>query len=303
KLELFHEKTEKNLRKTAYMEAEEAKKLQENIAGKFLAKNSVWFGEVALRVIGSFSMAFAPKNWKPAFTELMKGNFKGAYQVGKTDNPMTHLSGMGMLLGKGLGLLAKSEDPFNPAKTFFGKIREKVAWTSASTIELISTGVVINDRIRNQGIVVGGKKYPDFIGTVANVFNAAAYPVRWVLPIGVQNLDLEEVEARLIDGLLKLPANKIPEVIARVTSGIVEHLGAKSPEYTKIYSGIVNKLEKYHGISIIPPSTIESLERSYENSQNLPETTRKFSENLINPTDMQSRVLSSRENLATTSIA
>ena len=223
-----------------------------------MKRNSVRLGEVGLRTLGSLCMMFNYRKIVPAVSLLAKGEFKQAFMTAKVQDPATFLAGVGMVSGKAMGLLAKTYDPNDPPKTYWEEIRQKVFWTTSSFTEMIAQSSVAYDRAKNKRLVIGGKAMADYTGTVGNVLlTVPPYPTRLVLPYGKKVLDVDEVQARLLDELPKLPADKIPEVAARVTARMVEHIGEGGPGFSELYKGLLHKLNAFHNIQLLPSSQQE----------------------------------------------
>ena len=248
-----------DVRKLSYMNEQElAEHNKDRSAAGVLKRNSVRLGEVGLRTLGSLCMMFNYRKIVPAVSLLAKGEFKQAFMTAKVQDPATFLAGVGMVSGKAMGLLAKTYDPNDPPKTYWEEIRQKVFWTTSSFTEMIAQSSVAYDRAKNKRLVIGGKAMADYTGTVGNVLlTVPPYPTRLVLPYGKKVLDVDEVQARLLDELPKLPADKIPEVAARVTARMVEHIGEGGPGFSELYKGLLHKLNAFHNIQLLPSSQQE----------------------------------------------
>lgn len=243
-----------DVRKLSYMtdkEAEEHNK--ERSPAGMLKRNSVWFGEVGLRTIGSLSMVFNLFNLKKGFAPLSKGNFKQAFDAVKTENDFTRNAGYLMVAGKVMGLSAQTYDPNNEPKTYWQEIRQKVLWRVSTAVEAVSQSAMAFHSHRDKKLIIGGKQHYDSTGVAGNVLlTIPPYGSRIVLPYGQKVLDVDEVHARLLDELHKLPQDKIPEVAARVTAKMVEHMDGNSPEFSVLYRKLMSKLDKYHDIEVLP---------------------------------------------------
>lgn len=242
------------VRKLSYMadkEAEEHNKDRSAIG--ILKRNSVKLGEVGLRTLGSVFLVVNYRKIGAGFKALAKGDIKKAYFDARVDDKYTRRAGLGMVAGKAMGLLAETYDPKEPPKTYWQELKQKVLWRVSSFTEMISQGAFVYDRHKNKKIVIGNELKADNIGAVGNVLlTVPPYPARLVLPYGQKVLDVPEVQARLLDELPKLPKDKIPEVAARVTARMVEHLGEDSPDFSKLYKQLLDKLDKYHGVQPLP---------------------------------------------------
>lgn len=245
-----------DVRKLSYMNDKEVEEHNKDRSPTgMLKRNSVWFGEVGLRTLGSISMMlpFNIKNYKDGFSKLTKGNFKGALSVTRSKDPITFVAGMGMVSGKIMGLLSKTYDPNNPPKTYWEEIRQKVLWPVSSYTEMIAQSATVYNSHKNKKLILGGKQHYDYAGVGGNaLLTVPPYPTRLVLPYGQKVLDVDEVQARLLDELHKLPQDKIPEVAARITARMVEHMRGNAPEFSELYRKLMSKLDKYHDIDVLP---------------------------------------------------
>lgn len=243
-----------DVRKLSYMDEQELKEHNKSrsMAG-LIRQHSVRAGEVGLRTLGSLAMVFDYKKLGAGLSELMKGNVKKAFLAAKVADKNTFMAGCGMVAGKMMGLFAQTYDPNDPPKTYTGEIRQKVLWITSSFTEMIAQSFVAFDRYKNKRLVLGGKAMPDYTGVVGNVLlTVPPYPTRLVLPYGEKVLDVGEVQARLLDELHKIPTDKMPEVAARVTARMVEHMGEKSPSFSELYKKTLHKLHAFHGICVLP---------------------------------------------------
>ena len=243
-----------DVRKLSYMSDEEHRKHEEEKSLRGLIKrHSVRAGEVGLRTLGSLCLMFNIKQWGAGFRELAKGNVKQAFLAARTKDNFTFWAGVGMVAGKIMGLTAETYDPNNPPKTYWQEIRQNVLWRTSSFTEMFSQLSFVYDRAVNKRMVWGEKISRDVAGTVGNAFlTIPPYPARLALPYGSKVLDVDEVQARFLDEAPKLPPEKIPEVAARLTAQMVEHMGEASPSFCELYGKLMVKLEKYHHIQPLP---------------------------------------------------
>jgi hypothetical protein len=241
------------VRKVSYMTKQERiEHDKERSPLGMLQKNSVRLGEVGLRTAGSIFLMFDYTKLPAAARELTSGKFKSAFTTAKTSGNL-FIAGCGMVIGKILGLFAETYDPNNPPKDYWSELRQKVFWTASSWTEMFSQGFLAYDRFANRKLIMGDKVMTDYAGGFGNILlTVPPYPTRLVLPYGEKVLDVDEIQARLLDELPKLPKEKIPEVVARVSVQMHEHMGEKSPGFAKLYSNVMEKLEKHHHIICDP---------------------------------------------------
>lgn len=252
------------VRKLSYMDEKElAEHNKSRSAAGILRHNSVRIGEVGLRTLGSLCMVFNYKKVLPGLKKLGAGELKEAFLTAKVEDKNTFLAGCGMVAGKAMGLLATTYDPNNPPKTYTDEIRQKVLWTTSSFTEMVAQSFVVFDRAKNKRLVLGGKAHQDMTGIVGNaLLTVPPYPVRLVLPYGEKVLDVDEVQARLLDELHLIPKDKIPQVAARVTARMVEHMGNKSPSFSALYKEVLHKLHEFHKVNILPEADEEHVGQS-----------------------------------------
>jgi len=244
------------VRKLSYMSdkelAEHNKNRDSGPVGVF-KRNSAMLGEVGLRSIGSLSMVIDYTKLREGWRALISGGIKQAWETSKTQNAYTRTAGYAMVAGKIMGLLTQTQDPNNPPTTYWGEIRQKVLWPVSSAFEAVAQTAMAWYSHTNKKVVWGGKAHYDMPGVLGNaILTVPPYGSRFVIPYGKKIFPIDEVQARLLDELHKLPQDKIPEVAARVTARMVEHMGEASPEFSELYRKLLEKLENYHDISVIP---------------------------------------------------
>ena len=274
KFELPADKQGNNQFKTAYMTPEELEKSKPNPTMDWLRKNSVGFGEIGLRMIGTFAMICSPDKWKDGIETLFKtGSATKAFNEAKVKDNTTFYSGLIIMTGKLIGLLASAKDKLAPPTSPAEKFAQDAAWTISSGVEFVGTMPMLAAAVTNKKMIIGGEygtvesgkdkgktvylgggtTVVDPTSVAAQILNASAYPVKAILPKAEKYFDLAETQARQVRGALKLheagQGDKICEVMARVTSDITEQMGAKSPGFANLFSDVLQKLEKHHGIS------------------------------------------------------
>ena len=257
--------------KVEYMNDKEKSDLKKDSgATGFIRRNSVWFGEVFLRTVGSVAMVLSPGDWKfsnwgNAIKSLFTQGPKAAWEIIKNKDTFTFWAGTGMVMGKILGLTAQTYNPKEPEPTtYLGELRKKVFWRASSVIEFFAQNAVAYDRFNNKRLV--DKKTQthtaDWVAGTGNIILAEPpYLTRLVLPYGRMELDVPEVQARLIKALTQLPQNEVSTVAARITARMVEYMGDNAPSFSTLYGQVVEKLSKYENIQIT------SKDKSYEIEQ------------------------------------
>lgn len=287
-----------DVHKLSYMTEEElAEHNKDRSAAGIMKKNSVRLGEVGLRTLGSICMMFNYRKALPALSKLGKGELKEAFLTAKVEDKNTFIAGCGMVAGKMMGLLATTYDPNDPPKTYIDEIRQKVLWITSSFTEMVAQSFVIFDRAKNKRLVLNNTALPDYTGVVGNtLLTVPPYPTRLVLPYGEKVLDVDEVQARLLNELHLLPPEKMPEVAARVTARMVEHMRDKAPRFSELYTDIMHKLETFHHMSLLPHRSGTALQATAKDQS--PQNDAQ--QNLLNHTQPSSTLtqISSRGNSA-----
>ena len=246
-----------DVRKLSYMNDKELAEHNKNRGTGplgVLKRNSVVLGEIGLRTIGSISMVIDYFKLKEGWAHLSKGDFKQAWDVAKTKNNYTRTAGYAMVAGKAMALLSQPQDPNNPATGYWQEIRQKVFWSVSSATEAVAQSAMALYSHNNKKIVLNGNAHYDLPGALGNtILTIPPYGSRFVLPCAEVNLDKDEIIARLLDRLPLIPRDKVPEVIARVVAKIVEY-DPKAPDFSILYRQVIEKLEKYHEITLLPHS-------------------------------------------------
>lgn len=274
KLALPPDKSPGNLLKTRYMTPEELEKSKPNPLREALGNHSVLIGEIGLRVLGTFAMICSPDKWKKGIeTFFSTGSIGKAYDISKVKDDVTRNSAFVIMFGKIIGIFAQAKDKLDPPKSWKEKFSQEAAWTGSSIVEFMGTMPLLANAVANKKAIIGGNfdknekgqtiykgggtVIMDPLSIAAQVFNASAYPVKIGLPKAEKEFDFREIQARHLTGLVKLQQHgqqdKIPEVLARITSDIIEQMGTKA-SFANLYAETVDKLEKYHGISLISNS-------------------------------------------------
>ncbi|TAE83398.1 MAG: hypothetical protein EAY76_01620 [Alphaproteobacteria bacterium] len=248
---------------------------------------SVTVGEVALRTLGSASLVFPVKKLGEAIPLIQKGDFLGAFNAAKNDNPISIQAGIMMLTGKFLSMTAKEPDPYNPQPaSILDQFRENVAFKASSIVEFGASSYMMADRMnwveteerkkntdsyREQlqkdpnttpeingpklvTIKPLGKNGPefdrDFLGGAGHgVFNAG-YVVRLGAPFGSLEVDMKHVYAYVSDALMHVPEEQLPKVLLATAAGLKDHFSDSNISMIEIYTGIVEDLRNHHQIDI-----------------------------------------------------
>lgn len=132
-----------------------------NKAYDFMKRNSVTFGEIGLRYLGSIFLAFpltkanaegkqSFAHWKSSAGQLMDGQVKAAYKGVVTADKANLYAGMAYIGGKTLAFMSKVPDPYGNHKkkhSAMDTFREQVVFRLSSTIEAVAAMVISLDRL------------------------------------------------------------------------------------------------------------------------------------------------------------
>ncbi|TAE34573.1 MAG: hypothetical protein EAY65_01865 [Alphaproteobacteria bacterium] len=233
---------------------------------------SVTVGEVALRTLGSASLVFPAVKLKNAIPFMQQGDFLGAFNAAKNDNPISIQAGIMMLTGKFLSMTAKEPDPYNPQPaSILDQFRENVAFKASSVVEFGASSYMMADRlnfvdaedrknnINDKKLVkikAFGKEFDRdyFGGTGHGVFNAG-YVVRLGAPFGSLEVDMKHVYAYVSDALMHVPEEQLPKVLLATAAGLKDHFSDSNISMIEIYTGIVEDLRNHHQVDIANLST------------------------------------------------
>jgi len=250
----------------------------------FLRRNSVTFGEIGLRYVGSLNLAFpftrmfreAPKAFQAAEgsfgTKLMAG-----VKAARNKEGLLFAAGMGWLVGKTIGLGSKIPDPYNPKPhTTLDTIREKFLFKISTTFEILGAGtlmvtafkpgkvtaenpngVKLFTRERNYWVPEAFKSEKfiqrDWFGALGGLFFTTGLSTRYVAPFGTREVDTKELCAHIANGLAKAPADKLPQLVADSALAIKTQFPDQPLEFGAIYTSLVHELEHYHHITLLKP--------------------------------------------------
>ncbi len=247
----------------------------------FLKEQSVTFGELWLRILGTTSLIAPITKWPEAFEYVMQGNVAKAAGAAINPDKSTLAVGVTMMVGKVSGLLAKEEDPYNPKpKSAVDQFREKIAFKLSSVIEGGAATYMMWDRYQNKRSVLGhdgdmnepgfqagpnetaqqvrarpesymNQLRPDWAGTAGNLAFVDGYIMRYFAKVGSLDVDMKELTAHVSDGLATLPKDMIPDALAATAMGLKLHFHDKK-EITAggIYDAVAADLERQHIIDV-----------------------------------------------------
>ncbi len=223
---------------------------------EWIKRNSVSGGEIGLRVAGTLSLIVPPTNLKKAANELRQtGSPAKAFEAARNTNNFTFNVGKWTLLGKIIAFCSKAPDPYNPKPhTWLDTIREKVTFRLSSIVEGGAAVLMAYDRYKNNSILVKGKEQRDWFGVVGNVVFVIGYIVRLFAPFGVREVNTTELSAHITDSLAKMPAEKLPQLLAESAAFLTQSTKGKM-HFSDAYAELANDLYRYHGIAVLHRAT------------------------------------------------
>lgn len=217
----------------------------------FLRRNSVYVGELGLRYLGAFALAFPMNKWGKSWTKMKTGAFKEAYDVGRNPSTYSHVAGIGSLVGKNIAFFSKPEDPYDPApKSRLDNFREKYTFRLGGWIEAASFGTLSYGAFKEGKIKIGGKQYADYLSGTGGAMFTLAYVTRHWAKFGVKEMNMEELYAHVADSLAQMPPEKLPRLMADTAADIKEHFKDKPMDFGKIFTQLMTDLYRYHHIAL-----------------------------------------------------
>lgn len=234
---------------------EKEKKINVDPVHEFMKRNSVNVGELGLRYLGAFGMAFPPKGWGA----LAKGKLPAI-----AAEPLRQVAGFGSLAGKTLALTSKVPDPYNPKPSGpLDQLREKYSFLAGGLIEAAAfTALAVdcfwNSKKTGRGILWRGKEHTDWLGGIGASMFVTGYLVRSWAKYGERNVDMDELYAHASDTLAKAPLEKLPQLVAETAMDIKSHFkGRKDLDFGVIYTRIAHDLHMFHHIDVVPGGAVQ----------------------------------------------
>lgn len=271
----------------------------------FMERNSVQVGEIGLRYLGSAALVVPAKNWKTVAESVVKLESPvKAWNIVKNPNPMLLYAGLTYLVGKHIGFLAKTPDPYAPTpKTPWDKFQEKVAFRLSSLVEfgaalaIASNGLgrkVLKDgKFANKldfnkpaGTFTGNvtqklksitpefmHKAPfiqrDWFGGIGGLLFATAFMIRFSAPYGSKDVNMDNLNAHIAEGLSRIPHEKLPQLVADTTSMVLEQFPSLPLEYNKVYTDLADTLYRDYRIAL--SNAADSTKEVVNETKGLPE--------------------------------
>lgn len=213
----------------------------------FMQKNSVRFGEIGLRYLGSvalvFPIKFEKQHWKNIGSAYREGGLKSAFsKTINTSDKFNLASGITYLVGKTLALFSKVPDPYNPKpETMVSRIREKYVFRTATAIETVAAGTLAE----------GNRRKDKPMGAIGGTLFMGAFATRFLAPFGNREVNTEEVFAYTSDLLAEVPHEKLPQMVAASAAQLAKDLsGYPNQTFGSIYTRLTSDLYRYHNIAV-----------------------------------------------------
>lgn len=223
----------------------------------FMKEHSVNVGELGLRYLGAFGLAFPVSNWKAA---TQAGSIFGWFDKAQDASKFRTFAGVASIGGKTVALGSQVPDPYNPEKkSWLDNIREKYTFLTGGLIETVAYSALAYDSFKDKsstqipGQASAGFKFGnrDWLGGVGASMFVLGYIVRSWAKYGVRNVDMDELYAHVSDTLAKTDPEKLPQLLADTAADIMTHFkDNKELDYGSIYTALVNDLKRYHHIDV-----------------------------------------------------
>lgn len=255
----------------------------------FLKRNSVVFGEIGLRYVGAFNLAFPILQWTGKGHEAFKvtrgplgDKMKAAFIAARNNfhngkDPWVFSAGIAYLVGKTIALCSKVPDPYDPKPhTTLDKIRENVLFKVSTGIETSAAAALAYNGLKPgrktpanpEGIRLFTRQrsysawLPDFIkhdkfvtrdwfGATGGALFTAGLGIRFAAPFGMREVNLKELYAHMAQGLAQVPDDKRSQLVAESAMAIKAQFNDRSLEFGEIYAALVHELDRYHHITLL----------------------------------------------------
>lgn len=254
----------------------------------FLKRNSVVFGEIGLRYIGAFNLAFPIAQWvgkgRQAFAAAegpmgtrLKAGFSAAGKNFHNKESLVFYSGIAYLVGKTIALGSKVPDPYDSKPHgVIDSFRERGMFKLSTVIETIAAatltvnglkpgkvsasnpdGARLHTRNRTYWLPDAMKHEKfitrDWFGAAGGALFTAGLAIRFTAPFGTREVNLKELNAHIAAGLAQVPAQKRPQLLADSALAVTAQFPDQHLEFGSVYTALVTELERYHHIAILKP--------------------------------------------------
>lgn len=261
--------------------------LGDSVVG-FLKRNSVVFGEIGLRYVGAFNLAFPITQWagkgRQAFAatqgpllDKLKAGFGAAGRNFHNKESLIFYSGIAYLVGKTIALGSKIPDPYDTKPhTALDGIRENVLFKTSTALEAAAAATLAVNGLKPGKVTpenpdgarlftrnreywlpnaMKGEKFitRDWFGAAGGALFTGGLLIRFSAPFGTREVDMKELYAHMAAALAKVPEDKLPQLVADSALAIKAQFPDKPLEFGNIYTSLVHELEHYHRISLLSP--------------------------------------------------
>lgn len=216
----------------------------------FMQKHSVNVGELGLRYLGAIGLAYPAPHWK--------ASFKAGEMPPRDPSNLRFYAGLSSVVGKTIALASKIPDPYDPKpKGWLNTLREKFTFLAGGLVEITSYSAFAYECFFNttgknarRGIRLNGHLQRDWIGGIGASMFVLGYITRSWAKYGQRHVNMEELYAHASDTIAKLPAEKVPQLLADTAAAMTEHFkDTPNLDYATIYSNLAADLYRYHHIA------------------------------------------------------
>ncbi len=258
----------------------------------FLKRNSVVFGEIGLRYVGAFNLAFPIVHWagrghaafhatQGPLSSKLKAGMSVAAKNFRNRESLVFYSGIAYLVGKTIALFSMVPDPYDPKPpSTLDTIREKVLFKVSTVIETLAAGTLAVNGLKlgkvteanpegarlfthersYSGMLPGFMKHEKFItrdwfGAAGGALFTGGLAIRFAAPFGSREVNMKELYAHVAQGLAQVPEAKLSELLADSATAIQSRLSDRSLAFGDVYASLVQELEHYHHIRVLSKET------------------------------------------------
>ena len=209
-------------------------------AQQFVRRYAVYI-ETGLRYFAAFSLAFPLPRLGKTIQHLGRGEVREAFAHGTNKNPFTLITGVSILVGKAITLFSKTPDPYNPTPpSALDKFRENTTFKLGTLIEGTGTLAMVYNGFVPRDVGNGVRRNNPIAG-IGNTLFVGGYTARWFAPFGVRKLDMPELQTHVATGLAQVPAEKMPQLTADITAGMMAHLDDQHLEFGQLYTKLLQQ--------------------------------------------------------------
>ena len=249
---------------------------------EFMRQHSVSVGELGLRYVGAFGMAFPAKGWGPALSQ-------GRMPPTDKNAPLRSVAGIGSIIGKTIAAGSLVPDPYNPEQGhhWLQDFREKYSFLVGGLVEAASFSTLTYDALVNskpnivngvntnsRSLKIGNSYHRDWLSAIGSAMFVTGYIVRSWAKFGEREVNMPELYAHVSDTLALLPREKIPQALADTAAYLTDHFkGKRDLTFGHIYNQINDDLCREHHISVAMPAVGIALEHTHQPTVASPDKT------------------------------